>query len=191
MSLPIWLTLIPAILIVWMIFIFNRLVRLRNQVRAGWSDIDVQLTRRHDLVPQLVKTVQAYTQHERALLTTLTALRSQAVTSERPAALAGLEAELDKALGQVFLLVEAYPDLKADQNFRQLQQDLVETENLLQYARRFYNGAVREFNDRVLQFPDLIVARLLSFTTAEFYSADDAHRENVQVSHFYNKDKQQ
>lgn len=169
---------ILAVILIWPVWSFNRLIRLRNQVRAAWSDIDVQLVRRHDLIPQLVKTVQAYSDHERSLLTAVTALRSKAVESSRPATLAGLENELEKQLGQIFLLQEAYPDLKADKNFSQLQRELVETENLLQYARRFYNGAVRELNDCILQFPDLIIARLCGFTTAEFYRAAPEEREN-------------
>lgn len=166
----------------WAVWSFNRLIRLRNQVRAAWSDIDVQLVRRHDLIPQLVTTVQAYAAHERSLLTAVTALRSQAVDNHQPAALARLEDELEKQLGQIFVLQEAYPDLKADENFSQLQRDLVETENLLQFARRFYNGAVRELNDRVLQFPDLIIAQLCGFKTAEFYSIEPATRENPRVA---------
>lgn len=168
--------------LVWVVWSFNRLVRLRNQVRAAWSDIDVQLVRRHDLIPQLVATVQAYAAHERSLLTAVTALRSQAVDNHQPAALARLEDELEKQLGQIFILQEAYPDLKADENFTQLQRELVETENLLQFARRFYNGAVRELNDRVLQFPDLIIARFCGFNTAEFYSTEPASRENPRIA---------
>lgn len=138
--------------------------------------------RRHELIPQLVSTVQAYTDHERSLLTTVTALRARAVDSERPATLAALEGQLEQSLAKIFFLQESYPDLKADHNFAQLQRDLVETENLLQYARRFYNGAVRALNDRVLQFPDLVIARLAGFSMAEFFSAKADQRENVSVN---------
>ncbi len=169
-------------LLIWAVWSFNRLIRLRNQVKAAWSDVDVQLARRHDLIPQLVTTVQAYAAHERSLLTAVTALRSQAVDNNRPAALAQLEDQLERQLNQIFVLQEAYPDLKADDNFAQLQRDLVETENLLQFARRFYNGAVRELNDRVLQFPDLIIAKFCGFKTAEFYSTEPASRENPRVA---------
>lgn len=177
-----WLGLVLAAVLVWSVWSFNRLIRLRNQVRTAWSDIDVQLVRRHDLIPQLVNTVQAYTDHERSLLTAVTALRARAVESDRPGTLAALEGQLDQSLAQIFFLQENYPDLKADSNFSQLQRDLVETENLLQYARRFYNGAVRALNDRVLQFPDLLIARLAGFTTAEFFSAEAEQRENVSVN---------
>src|SRR5690606_16887141 len=176
----IWLGLILAV-VIWAVWSFNRLIQLRNQVRMAWSDIDVQLARRHDLIPQLVATVQAYTNHEKSLLTAVTALRARALDSNRPATLAALEGQLEQSLAQVFFLQEAYPDLKADGNFSQLQRDLVETENLLQYARRFYNGAVRALNDAVLQFPDLLIARLAKFSTAEFFSADAGQRDNVLI----------
>ncbi len=177
-----WLGLVMAAFLIWAIWSFNRLVRLRNQVRTAWSDIDVQLVRRHELIPQLVNTVQAYTDHERSLLTTVTALRARAVDSDRPGTLAALEGQLEQSLAQIFFLQESYPDLKADRNFSQLQRDLVETENLLQYARRFYNGSVRALNDRVMQFPDLLIARLAGFATAEFFSAKTDQRENVLVN---------
>lgn len=177
-----WFGLLLVAILVWAVWSFNRLIRLRNQVRMAWSDIDVQLTRRHDLIPQLVNTVQAYTDHERSLLTAVTALRARALDSDRPATLAALEGQLEQSLMQIFVLQENYPELKADRNFSQLQRDLVETENLLQYARRFYNGAVRALNDRVLQFPDLLIARLAGFSTAEFFSAEADQRENVVIN---------
>lgn len=182
MSEFIWLGLFLVGILVWAVWMFNRLVRLRNQVRTAWSDIDVQLARRHELIPQLVNTVQAYTDHERNLLTAVTALRARAVDSDRPGTLAALEDQLEQSLTQIFFLQEDYPDLKADRNFSQLQRDLVETENLLQYARRFYNGAVRALNDRVLQFPDLLIARCAGFSTAEFFSARPEQRESVSVN---------
>ena len=177
-----WPGLILAAVLIWVVWCFNRLVRLRNQVRTAWSDIDVQLARRHDLIPQLVRTVQAYTDHERSLLTAVTELRARAVESQHPGQLAALENELEQSLSRLFILQESYPDLKADGNFSQLQRDLVETENLLQYARRFYNGAVRALNDRVLQFPDLLIARVAGFSTAEFFSAAEDQRDVVSVN---------
>lgn len=162
----------------WAVWCFNRLIRLRNQVDAAWSDIDVQLTRRHDLIPRLVDVVRAYASHEQKLMATVTALRTQAVGSTQPTVLAGLEDAMEKHLSHIFLLQESYPDLKADAGFAQLQRDLVETENLLQHARRFYNGAVRELNDGVQQFPDLIIARLCRVKGAEFFTADPESRDN-------------
>lgn len=175
------LGLILITFMTWAVWSFNRLIRLRNQVSAAWSDIDVQLARRHDLVPRLVDVVRAYAAHERSLLAAVTTLRSQAVQNTRPTALAGLEDALEKHLNHIFLLQEAYPGLKADANFAQLQRDLVETENLLQYARRFYNGAVRELNNGVQQFPHLIIAKLFRIGIAEFYIAAPESRENPRV----------
>ncbi len=158
----------------WGIFAFNRLVRLRNQVRAGWSDIDVQLMRRHDLVPMLVEAVRAYAGHEKALLENVTALRAQALATSSPARLAQVEQALEQGIGRLMVVQEAYPELKASENFLKLQRDLVDVEDHLQYARRFYNGAVRENNDGVQRFPDLVVAHLFGFRDAEFFEADAA-----------------
>jgi LemA protein len=160
----------------WGIWIFNRLVRLRNRVRAAWSDIDVQLTRRHDLIPMLVEAVRGYAAHEQSLFQTVTALRTRAIGTQSPAELATLEAALEQSLGRLILLNEAYPDLKASENFLRLQRDLVDVEEHLQYARRFYNGAVRELNDGIQKVPDLLVARLFAFAPAEYYLARDSER---------------
>lgn len=177
-----WLLAIAMIAaLAWGVWIFNRLVRARNQVRTAWSDIDVQLTRRHDLVPQLVAIVRAYAGHEKALLENVTALRTRAIATDRPGRLAEIEDGLEQALGRLMLLKEDYPDLKASRNFLQFQHDLVEIEDHLQYARRFYNGAVREFNDRVMQIPDRFIAALFRFRAAEFYAADEAHRATPAV----------
>jgi LemA protein len=167
--------------LIWIMFSYNRLVRLRNQARTAWADIDVQLTRRHDLVPQLVSAVKGYADHERSVLDAVTALRSQAVSLNSPAKLAEVESALEKALGRLFALKEAYPDLKASENFMQLQRDLVEVEEHLQYARRFYNGAVRDYNDTVQRVPDMFIANAGMFRTAEFYQARDEERAAVQV----------
>ncbi|MEM1081899.1 MAG: LemA family protein, partial [Pseudomonadota bacterium] len=144
-------------------------------------DIDVQLTRRHDLVPQLVRTVQAYASHERQLLETVTELRAVARQLDQPTTLAEVEDRLEQTIEQVLLLSENYPDLKADQNFAQLQAELVEIENQLVYARRYYNGSVRDLNTRIEQFPDRLVARLFRFKTADFYQADSSHRPPVSM----------
>jgi len=177
-----FLGLLGLVLVFWAVFTFNRLVRLRNQVRAGWSDIDVQLMRRHDLVPRLVEAVRAYAGHEQAVLENVTELRAQAMQTSSPARLAGLEGQLEAGLGRLMLLKEAYPDLKASENFLKLQNDLVEVEDHLQYARRFYNGAVRANNDAVQRFPDLVVARSFGFGESEFFEADDGSRAAPRVS---------
>jgi LemA protein len=175
------LVLILAFFAVWFVFSYNRLVRLRNQVRTAWADIDVQLTRRHDLVPQLVSAVRGYASHEQAVLQAVTDLRSQAVSLQSPAKLGEVETALEQALTRVLALKEAYPDLKASENFTQLQRDLVKVEETLQYARRFYNGAVRDLNDGVQRVPDVVIANAFGFSAAEFYQARDEERPSVQV----------
>jgi len=162
-------------LLAWAVLAYNRLVRLRNQVAAGWSDIDVQLMRRHDLVPALVESVRAYAGHERSAFERVSALRGEALGTRSPSRLAAIEAELEHGVGRLLMLREAYPQLKASENFLQLQRDLVAVEDHLQYARRFYNGAVRALNDGVQRFPDLAIARGFGFHAAEYFdAADDA-----------------
>lgn len=179
----VWVLLLAALLIaVWIILAFNRFVRLRNQVRTAWADIDVQLMRRHDLVPQLVAAVKGYAGHEQAVLQHVTELRAQAVTLSSPARLGEVERSLEQALGRIFALREAYPDLKASDNFAQLQRDLVDVENHLQYARRFYNGAVRDYNNAIQRLPDVVLARPFGFSEAEFFQASDAERSAVPVA---------
>jgi LemA protein len=174
--------LLPLLLaLFWAVITFNRLVRLRNQVRAGWSDIDVQLMRRHDLVPRLVEAVRAYARHESATLERVAALRSEAMAATSPTRLATIEAQLNHDVGRLLVLNEAYPELKASENFLQLQRDLVDVEDHLQYARRFYNGAVRALNDGVQRFPDLWIARTCGFGAAEFFDASDDARAAPQL----------
>lgn len=165
----------------WAGFAFNRLVRLRNQMRAAWADIDVQLMRRHDLVPQLVTAVQAYAGHERGALEAVTELRARAVGLSSPERLGEVESALEQALSRLFALRESYPDLKASENFGQLQRDLVAVEEHLQYARRFYNGAVRDYNTTLQRVPDLIVARAFGFSEGEFFQARDDERAAARV----------
>jgi LemA protein len=153
------------------IWIYNRLVKDRNQVRSAWSDIDVQLTRRHNLVPQLVTAVKAYADYEKATMVAITELRSRSESASQLSEKAALEDEMEAGLRRLILLAEDYPDLKADENFRKLQEELTEVEDFLQYARRFYNGAVRILNTRIATFPHLLVARLMAFHEAEFFEA--------------------
>lgn len=169
------------VLFAWGVFAFNRLVRLRNQQRTAWADIDVQLQRRHDLVPQLVNVVQAYAGHEAATLQAVTELRSQAMGLKQPGQAGEVEASLEHALGRLIALKEAYPDLKANQNFAQLQAELVKVEEQLQYARRFYNGAVRDYNDGMQRFPDLLIAKINGFTDVAFFQAEADSRAAVKL----------
>lgn len=162
-----------AALVVWL---YNRLVRDRNQVAAGWSDVDVQLQRRHDLVPALVEIVRGYAGHEAEVLRRVVEERNASRAASRVGEKAAAEGALERDLRQLIALAEAYPELKASANFAQLSAQLVEVEDHLQYARRFYNGAVRQFNDRQQQFPHLLVARPLGFRPVEFFEAEDAAR---------------
>ena len=182
MTLP-WMLVfaVLALVLAWAVFAYNRLVRLRNQVRTAWADVDVQLIRRHDLVPSLVTAVKAYAGHEQAMLAMVTELRGQAMAAQAPGELGELELALQQGIGRLIALQEAHPDLKANENFAQLQRDLVNVEEQLQYARRFYNGAVRDSNDGVQRMPDLLVARTFGFHDAEFFQADDAKRTAVNV----------
>jgi LemA protein len=168
-----WLGAILLVVVAAIVVVFNELVAARNQVRAAWSDIDVQLTRRHDLVPQLVAAVQGYASYERATLTSVTELRARAMAAASVADKGQIEGELGQQVKRILALQERYPDLKASQNFLQLQRDLVGIEDHLQYARRFYNGAVRDLNNRIETFPSLVVARLANFKPAEFFRQGD------------------
>lgn len=158
------------------ILIFNRLVADRNQMRAAWSDIDVQLMRRHDLTPPLVAAVKAYASHERTTLETISELRARTKDAAGLADRARLEDQLGVQIERLLALQESYPDLKASENFIQLSRDLVAIEDNLQYARRYYNGAVRQLNTRIEHFPDLIVARLAGFQRGEFFEANAEQR---------------
>ncbi len=163
------------------VYLFNRLIRGRNLVEAAWADIDVQLQRRHDLVPRLVKIVQAYASHEKDTLEAVVAQRDQAIQADDIAARSDAETELDSSINRLIVLAEAYPELKAGENFLQLQEDLVDVENKLQYARRFYNGAVRDYNNKVEQFPDHMLASAFKFESAKFFQAEDPARRSVKV----------
>ena len=173
------LLLIPGLVItIAAILLYNRLVKDRNQVHAAWADIDVQLRRRHELVPQLVTVVKAYADYEQATLIAVTELRSRSEAARHLPEKAACEEAIEAGVQKLVVLAENYPDLKADQNFRKLQTQLTDVEDHLQYSRRFYNGAVRILNTRVQSFPHLLVARPLGFQAAEFFAVDDA-RERV------------
>ena len=158
-------------------FLFNRLVGLRNRASAAWSDIDVQLKRRHDLVQNLVETVKAYAHHERQTLEQVVQARSAADDARlagAPGVAGTAESHLSRGIARLFALVEAYPDLKASDNFRSLHLALVDIEDNIQNARRYYNAVVRDYNTRIQSFPDLLVARPLGFAEREFFELDSA-----------------
>jgi LemA protein len=166
---------------VWATSAYNALVRLRMQARNAWSDIDVQLKRRHDLVPNLVETVKGYAAHEQETLDRVIQARNRAVGAATPGELGPAEQELTGALRQVFALAEAYPDLKANEGFVQLQQQLGDIEQALVNARRYYNAVVRDFNTQIQTFPTVVVAGSFGFRPMEFFEAEEGEREVVAV----------
>jgi len=176
-----------AIVAIWLMAVYNGLVTRRVRVQNGFSQIDVQLRRRHDLVPNLVATVKGYMQHERSTLEAVTSARATAISARSAVtanpgdvgatlALANAEGVLQAMLGQLMILMERYPDLKANNNALQLQEELVSTENRIAFARQAYNDAVMTFNTKLAVFPDVLVARLFSFTAAALFEADQSAR---------------
>ena len=161
------------VLVISVIVIYNSLVSGRLRVREAWSSIDVQLQRRASLIPNLVETVKGYAAYERETLKKLTDARSALGAASGPRAAATADAALTASLGTFFALAEAYPDLKANERFAQLQRDLADTENKIAFARNYYNGAVEIFNIRAQTFPNLLVARAFGFAPAEFFAAGD------------------
>ncbi len=171
------LALLLAALFIWGVFIYNALVRDRNRVLAAWSDISVQLKRRHDLLPKLVDAVKQYAAYEQATLSAVTELRTRSEQVTTIAEKGRLETALAAGMHKLLLLAEAYPELKANQSFLALQRDITAVEDHLQYARRYYNGAVRNLNTRIDSFPDLLLARLFRYTPHEYFALEaDAER---------------
>src|SRR5512138_3595872 len=171
------LLVIIAALVFWAIGIYNRLIRLKNQVANGWKQIDVQLKRRHDLIPNLVNTVKGAMDFERSTLEAVIAARNRAVSATGVAQTAKAEGELTQALGRLFALTEAYPDLKATGNVAQLQEELTSTENKIGFARQLYNDVATQYNTRQMQFPTNLVAGLAKATPAELWQiTDDTER---------------
>ena len=166
------------------VVIYNRLIGSRNRVDTAWSDIDVQLQRRHDLVPRLVTAVDQYAKYERATLEAVTELRSEAMRQADVRARGKAEEKLSVGIERIIALAESYPDLKANENFLNLQNELVETENYLQFARRYFNGSVRDYATMTESVPSNIVANLFDFTQRDFFqkSSDDA--ANVPIADF-------
>lgn len=162
----------------YVILTFNRLVSLRTRVREAWSDIQVQMKRRYDLIPNLVETVKGYAGHERGTLESVVRARGEAMANTGdPASQAQSENALQATLRSLFALAESYPQLRADQNFAKLQADLTDTENRIKMARRYYNGSVRDLNVKIEQFPSNLVARQFGFVQAQFFELDDEEAE--------------
>jgi len=173
---------LPLILVLGAVGIYNGLVRDRNQVRNGWAQIDVQLKRRHDLIPNLVETAKGYVKHERGTLEAITQARNLAAQAANPTDAVKAEKDLSGALGRFFVVVEAYPDLKANQNFLALQEELSSTENKIGFARQFYNDAVMRYNTRIQSVPSNVVAGMFAFRAEPLFEvADAAEREAPKV----------
>jgi LemA protein len=174
---------IIALVVVFVVAMYNGLVRLRVQCDNAWSDIDVQLKRRYDLIPNLVETVKGYAAHEKGTLEGVITARNRAMTTEGPAAKAQAEGMLTAALRQVFALAEAYPQLRAVESFTQLQQSLNQIEDSVQNARRYYNAVVRDLNTKIAQFPSNLIAGTFNFKPREFFEISaPAEREVPKVS---------
>ena len=184
MSTTLWIIIgIIVVLSFWLIGIFNSLVRLKNRTNEAWSDIDVQLKRRYNLIPNLVNTVKGYAKHERDLFEEVTKARTAAMGAQTVEEHGKTENMLAGALKSLFAVAENYPDLKANQNFLELQRELSDTENKIQAARRFYNSNVRDFNIKTEEFPNNLVAGILSFKKRDFFEIEEvAAREPVKVS---------
>jgi len=173
---------VVALVVVFIILIFNRLIRGRNLVREGWSGIDVQLRRRSDLIPNLVEIVKGYASHEHNLFEDIAAKRTSAMAAGGVSAKGAAEQALQGSLGRLFAVAEAYPDLKANQNFLALQNQMSDLEDQLQMARRYYNGTVRDYNIGIQTFPDMLIARLFGFHEENFFQIDAASAAAPNVS---------
>jgi LemA protein len=182
----IWLIVIlvvVALIVIVLITLYNRFVRLRNRVDNAWAQIEVQLKRRWDLIPNLIETVKGYAAHERETFEAVTEARTRAQQAQTPAQVAQAEGILGQALGRLFAVAEAYPELQADENFRQLQTELAETENRIAVSRQVYNDSVLTFNNAIQTFPGVVLAGPFGFTKREFFEVEDeAQREPPRVS---------
>lgn len=184
MSIPTILLVVLAVLVLWVVVAFNSLIRLRNRVREAWADIEVQLKRRYDLIPNLVETVKGYTKHENEAFENMTKARAAALGAQSVGEKQAADNLVTSALKSIFAIAEAYPDLKAIAAFANLQNELTDTENKVQAARRFYNTNVLELNNKIEMFPSNLIAGAFKFTKQEFFELDEteaAAKEPVQV----------
>ncbi|KKQ73585.1 MAG: LemA family protein [Berkelbacteria bacterium GW2011_GWB1_38_5] len=177
-----WIGLgILAVLIIWFIAVFNGIVTLRNRTQEAWSDIDVQLKRRHDLIPNLIETVKGYAKHEKELFEKVTEARASAMKAQGPAESGKAENMLTDTLKSLFAVAENYPQLRASENFQKLQDELTDTENKIEAARRFYNGNVRDFNIQIQTFPNSLVAGMTGSKAFELFQMAEGEKETPQV----------
>ena len=177
-----WIVLGVVVLIVlYVIFAYNGLVRLRNRIDNSWAQIDVQLRRRYDLIPNLVETVKGYAAHERQTFESVTNARAQAINAQGVAQQAQAENQITGALKSLFAVAEAYPDLKANQNFLNLQEELTATEDRIAYSRQFYNDSVMKYDNKIQSIPSNLIAGMFGFTSREYFKADDTATEVPRV----------
>jgi LemA protein len=182
MSLEVVLLVILLLLVFYLKQMYNSIIRNKNLVDEGWSGIDVQLKKRYDLVPALVRTVQSYSAHERELFEEVTRLRSEGLKANSLSAHQAVESKLSRGMGRLLLIAEHYPDLKAQENFLNLQKQISEVEDHIQMARRYYNGTVRDFNILIESFPSNLVARMFSFTRREFFEIESIQAHVPEVN---------
>jgi LemA protein len=173
---------IVVFFVIWFAAAYNGFIKLENMVKEGWSGINVQLKRRYDLIPNIIETVKGYAKHEEGLFVKVTEQRSAALKAESPAEKSQAENMLTSTLRTVFAVAENYPELKANENFKHLQQVLTEVEEIIQKSRRYYNGTVRDFNIKCKSFPSVIIANMFGFKEKEFFEIEDSEKENVKVS---------
>ena len=178
----IWIIVgVVVLLLIAAVVLYNRLVSLRNRVENAWAQVDVQLKRRYDLIPNLVETVKGYAAHERGTFEAVTEARAAAQGARTPAEAGQAEGILSQALGRLFAVAEAYPELQADENFRQLQSELAETENRIAVSRQVYNDTVLTFNNAIQTFPGVVIAGPFGFSAREFFETDEAERAAPRV----------
>ncbi len=183
MSILAFIGIVAIIVAVWLIAGYNGFVTMRNRVNEAWADIDTQLKRRYDMIPNLVETVRGYMAHEKEVFEKVAQLRTQAMGAGSMDQKAQAEGQFSQALKSLFAVAENYPELKANQNFLELQRELVDTEDKIQAARRFYNGGVRDYNTAIEQFPGMMIARAFGFAPKEMFGTEtEAEREPVKVS---------
>lgn len=181
MSISIGLLVVVVAIALWVVAAYNGFVKRNKQTEEAWADIDVQLKRRHDLIPNLVETVKGYAAHESGTLEKVIQARNMAMNAKGREEMGKAENMLTDSLKSIFALSESYPDLKANQNFLKLQDELSDTENKIQASRRFYNGNVRDLNTALEMFPGNVIAKSFGFTSREFFEAEAAEKENVAV----------
>lgn len=174
--------IVVLVFVFWFAMTFNRFIRLKNMIKQSWSDIDVQLKRRHDLIPKLVETVKGYSIHEKNTLEAVVQARNSCTSAREGKDRQNAETLLGNGLRQLFALAESYPDLKANENFLELQQQISEVEDNIQMARRFYNGAVKLFNVQLESFPSLIVGKLFHYQAAEFFELEAGEEKPPEIS---------